>query len=432
MQLTSTTLLQGGKYRIEKVLGQGGFGITYLALQTGLNRKVAIKEFFMKEYCNRDAETSHVSIPSEGSKEFVARFRQKFVKEAQTIAGLNHPHIIRIHDIFEENGTAYYVMEYHDQGSLSELIKQCGSLPEVEALRYIREVADALSYIHKRKMNHLDIKPSNLLLDEEGHAILIDFGLSKCYDEAGNQTSTTPVGISHGYAPKEQYMGGVSTFSAATDIYSLGGTLYKLLTGKTPPNASEVDDEGLPPLPTHISRPTVAAIKQAMRPRRKERPQSVAAFLSLLDKEPVVVGGDDEETLINRERVTPKIDKLKDKKQSTNTSQGGLSNTFFIINSVFCGFAALVSTIDLFRMFNGLAANQYNVVASPCFLFALYMAFLYRKKKKNLDLYRMAACEIIGWFFISFNPNHPDDIYLVFMFIAAVVALLLSVKFQHK
>ena len=167
MQLSSTTLLQGGKYRIEKVLGQGGFGITYLAVQVGLNRKVAIKEFFMKEYCNRDAETSHVSIPSEGSKELVARFRQKFIKEAQTIAGLNHPHIIRIHDIFEENGTAYYVMEYHDNGSLSELIKQRDSLPEVEALRYIREVADALAYIHEHQMNHLDVKPGNVLLDEK-------------------------------------------------------------------------------------------------------------------------------------------------------------------------------------------------------------------------------------------------------------------------
>ena len=116
MQLSSSTLLQGGKYRIEKVLGQGGFGITYLAVQVGLNRKVAIKEFFMKEYCNRDGETSQVSVGSVGSKELVARFRQKFLKEAQTIAALENPHIIRIYDIFEENGTANYVMEYLQDG----------------------------------------------------------------------------------------------------------------------------------------------------------------------------------------------------------------------------------------------------------------------------------------------------------------------------
>lgn len=111
MQLIEGTLLQEGKYRIEGILGQGGFGITYLGWQTRLNRRIAIKEFFMKEYCNRNADTSHITIGTEGSRELVARFQQKFIKEAQSIAGLNHPNIIRIHDVFEENDTAYYVME---------------------------------------------------------------------------------------------------------------------------------------------------------------------------------------------------------------------------------------------------------------------------------------------------------------------------------
>ena len=283
MQLQSGRLLQGGKYRIERVLGQGGFGITYQAVQVALNRKVAIKEFFMKEYCNRDSETSHVSIPSEGSKELVGKFRQKFIKEAQNIAALNHPHIIRIHDIFEENGTAYYVMEYCDKGSLGDLVKRQGALDESEALRYIRQVADALGYIHERKMNHLDVKPGNILLDENRNAVLIDFGLSKRYDEEGNQTSTTPVGISHGYAPMEQYKkGGVGTFSPATDIYSLGATLYKLITGNTPPEASEVMEEGLPALPANVSAPIVKAIDSAMQPRKKDRPQSIDEFLGML------------------------------------------------------------------------------------------------------------------------------------------------------
>ena len=118
MQLIEGTLLQEGKYRIEGILGQGGFGITYLGWQTRLNRRVAIKEFFMKEYCNRNADTSHITIGTEGSRELVARFQQKFIKEAQSIAGLNHPNIIRIHDVFEENDTAYYVMEYIEGGSL--------------------------------------------------------------------------------------------------------------------------------------------------------------------------------------------------------------------------------------------------------------------------------------------------------------------------
>lgn len=230
--LKTNAVLQNGKYRIEGVLGQGGFGITYLASQVALNRKVTIKEFFMKELCNRDEQTSQVSVPSMGSVDTVARFRAKFVKEAQTIAALNNPHIIHIHDIFEENGTAYYVMDYLSGGSLSDLVQRDGVLAEATALGYIRQVADALSYIHARNINHLDIKPSNVLIDGNGNAVVIDFGLSKRYDETGSQTSTTPVGISHGFAPLEQYQpGGVSTFSPTTDIYSLGATLYKLLSG---------------------------------------------------------------------------------------------------------------------------------------------------------------------------------------------------------
>lgn len=128
MQLHPNSLLQGGKYKIESVLGQGGFGITYLGWQTRLNRRVAIKEFFMKEYCNRNADTSHITIGTEGSRELVARFQQKFIKEAQSIAGLNHPNIIRIHDVFEENDTAYYVMEYIEGGSLQEYVTRYGAL----------------------------------------------------------------------------------------------------------------------------------------------------------------------------------------------------------------------------------------------------------------------------------------------------------------
>ena len=284
MNLRQGTLLQGGKYRIERELGHGGFGVTYSAVQVGLNRRVAIKEFFMSEYCNRDAETSHVTVPSEGSRELVERFRSKFIKEAQNIASLKHPHIISIHDVFEDNGTAYYVMEYLDHGALADLVKRQGRLCEADALRYTRQIADALRYIHARKMNHLDVKPGNILIDETDGAVLIDFGLSKRYDDEGNQTSTTPVGISHGYAPLEQYKkGGVGTFSPSTDIYSLGATLYKLITGTTPPDANDILIDGLPAHPGLMSTPVYDAIKQAMQPNKNYRPQSVEAFLALLD-----------------------------------------------------------------------------------------------------------------------------------------------------
>ena len=283
MNLRQGTLLKHGEYRIERELGHGGFGVTYLATQVGLNRKVAIKEFFMSEYCNRDADTSQVTVGSEGSKELVEKFRKKFIKEAQNIACLKHPHIISIHDVFEDNGTAYYVMEYLEYGSLADLVKRQGRLSEADALRYTRQIADALRYIHARKMNHLDVKPGNILIDETDHAVLIDFGLSKRYDDEGNQTSTTPVGISHGYAPMEQYQtGGVSTFSPGTDIYSMGATLYFLTVGKTPPTAAIVGEDGLGVLPSHLSESTRTAIERAMQLRRKDRPASVEEFLSLL------------------------------------------------------------------------------------------------------------------------------------------------------
>ena len=304
MQLKSGTLLQGGKYRIEKVLGQGGFGITYLAVQIGLNRKVAVKEFFMKEHCNRDKETSYVSLPSGGSQSLVEKFRVKFIKEAQTIADMDNQHIVRIHDVFEENGTAYYVMEYLSCGSLSDRIPSDG-LPEFEALGYIRQVADALSYIHKNKILHLDIKPSNILFRKADEAVLIDFGISKHYDEVGGgQTSSTPVGVSRGYAPLEQYKcGGVSQFSPATDIYSLGATLYKLLTGQTPPDADEVNEDGLPDLPHRVSVSSCEAVEKAMSSRRKDRPQSVAEFMELLE----VAGVSADETEIITDVVSQSI-----------------------------------------------------------------------------------------------------------------------------
>ncbi|MBO7574589.1 MAG: SEL1-like repeat protein [Bacteroidales bacterium] len=284
MHLNTGILLQNGKYKIIRTLGQGGFGITYEAEQVALHRRVAIKEFFIKEYCDRNTTTSHVTLgTSKGSKELINRFKGKFVREAQMIAGFDNPHIIRIYDIFEENGTAYYVMSFLDGGALSEIVKTNGALPEEKAIDYIKQVATALEYIHKQSILHLDVKPSNILLNSIGEAVLIDFGISKHYDSEGGQTSTTPTGISKGYAPMEQYQqGNISKFSPATDIYSLGATLYFLLTGETPPEAAEVYEEGLPEIKGSVSQSTKTAIISAMAPKRKDRPQSISEFLSML------------------------------------------------------------------------------------------------------------------------------------------------------
>lgn len=286
--------LQGKKYKVVKVLGQGGFGITYLAKQSvsvegPLGRinaeiEVTIKEFFMKDLCNRDDATSVVSVPSIGSVELVEKFLQKFIKEAQNISKLNHPNIIKVLDVFEENGTAYYVMEYINGGSLGELIRHRGKLSESDSLYFTKKIASALQYIHSMNMNHLDVKPANVLLRQDGNVVLIDFGLSKNYDTTGEQTTSTPVGISVGYAPIEQSrVGGVGMFSPATDIYSLGATMFKMLTGETPPEASVIFDDGLPDLPSTISDTVKSVITKSMAPRRKERYQTIEALLAALD-----------------------------------------------------------------------------------------------------------------------------------------------------
>ena len=285
MNLKQGALLKNGEYRIEMVLGQGGFGITYLGVQTSLGRKVAIKEFFMKGVCERDANNSQVSISNADNKGLVACYREKFLKEARSIASLEHRSIVPIIDVFECNGTAYYVMKHLGGGSLADKVKG-GALPEAVAVRYICQVAEALDFVHSQRMMHLDVKPANILLDDNGNAVLIDFGLAKQYDSEGQQTSTTPVCISHGYAPMEQYRrGGVSEFSPATDIYSLGATLYKLVIGSTPPEASDVNDDGLPALPDSISPAVRGAIEAAMQPRRRDRPQSIAEFLGKLKEQ---------------------------------------------------------------------------------------------------------------------------------------------------
>ena len=283
MNLKQGTLLQGGRYRIEKVLGQGGFGITYLAEQTSLNDKVAIKEFFMKELCDRDSETMGVSVGSSGSRELVERFREKFVKEARNIRKLKHRNIVSIIDVFEENGTAYYVMEYLDGGNLKSLVDNHGPLAEATAVSYIRQVADALGEVHANGMLHLDVKPANIMLDRRGNAVLIDFGISKHYDEDGSQTSSGLTGTSEGYAPLEQYeAASLKTFTPATDIYALGATLFFLLTGQRPPKASDVMNLGLPALPSKVSSGVRKAVEDAMNPVVRMRPQSVDAFLALL------------------------------------------------------------------------------------------------------------------------------------------------------
>lgn len=281
MVLNEGALLQGGKYKVEKCIGHGGFGITYLAVQVGLDREVAIKEFFIRKHCSRDESTKQV-YTSPAGEAIVAKYRQKFIKEAKTIAALNHPNVVKIYDVFEENNTAYYVMERLEPRELSVRIPATG-LPEQEALGYLRQIGEALKYVHSQKILHLDVKPSNVMFRNTGEAVLIDFGVSKRYDSNGGQTSSTPIGVSVGYAPIEQFNQDLKSFTPATDVYSLAATLYKLVTGVTPPDTTSITDGGDDWLPDGMSSLVRDAIKAGMAIRRKDRPQTVQEFLDMLE-----------------------------------------------------------------------------------------------------------------------------------------------------
>lgn len=277
------SLLYHNTYRIERVLGQGGFGITYLATDLSLGIPVAIKEFFPKNFCRRDGSTSLMLVSTQANTELVHRLRQKFIKEARHIARINHRNIIRIYSAFEQNDTAYYAMQFIEGRSLAEVVAANGPMPEHLALTIIEKIGGALDYLHKQNINHLDVKPANIMIRQADYEpYLIDFGLSKQYDNAGSQTSTTPVGVSHGYAPLEQYNpGGVAEFSPSTDIYSLAATLYYILTGIVPPNAQTLYEESLQFPPTFPTR-LIPAIRRAMQPRRKDRQPSVIQFIAEL------------------------------------------------------------------------------------------------------------------------------------------------------
>ena len=285
MHLQLGTLLQGGKYRIERFIASGGFGCTYEAHHTLLDERVALKEFFVSDFCNRDERTGQVSVGTQSKVALYGKLKKKFMDEARSLYMMKHPGIVRVIDVFEENGTAYYAMEYIDGQSLSDVVKKRGKLPEAEAVGYIRQVAEALKYVNGLNRLHLDIKPGNIMLGKDGKAVLIDFGASKHYDDETGENTSTLLGINTtGYAPVEQVNQSFKSFSPATDIYALGATLYKLLTGITPPPSTMLvsEEASLEPLPSTISPATRKAVESAMLLLRKHRPQTIDAWMQML------------------------------------------------------------------------------------------------------------------------------------------------------
>ena len=304
MELRPGTVLQEGEYTIIQQLGAGGFGITYLAERGG--KRLCIKEFFPQDYYTRGEDAKEARVMSERFSQDMKRYRIKFRKEALNIARFDVNNIVKIHDVFDENNTSYYVMDYIDGTTLYDSVCRCGTpLDEARALGYIRQAGEALKHIHQHGTVHLDIKPSNIMIrHSDDMAMVIDFGLSKHYDDKGNPTTTTPGGFSRGYTPLEMYQSTAERkYGPATDIYSLGATLYALLTATTPPEASEIALSGCPALPNSISAATRNAIAKAMQPNPSNRPQSIDEFFALLDS--VDIPDMDKTHIIEDEVVTP-------------------------------------------------------------------------------------------------------------------------------
>ena len=221
-------------YIIKDTLGQGGFGITYLAEDTNLNHLVAIKEFLPIEMAVRESDASVHPVTGEQGDDYRWGL-ERFISEAQTLARFRHPNIVRVMTVFTENNTAYMIMEYEQGKGLHEELKIKGRLPEQEIMQIFMPILDGLEHVHAAGFIHRDIKPPNIYIRDDGSPVLLDFGSAR--QSLGRQTRTLTTLVSPGYAPFEQYVSKSDKQGPWTDIYGLGATMYRAVTGKSPPNA---------------------------------------------------------------------------------------------------------------------------------------------------------------------------------------------------
>ncbi len=286
----------GNNYIITRVLGAGGFGITYLAWMEKTSngvvsrRRIALKEHFVKTMCERKADGKTVNVFS-NLEDTYKRSLKDFIGEATRLKKIaRHPNIVRVNDVFQLNGTAYYAMEYVEGYTLQKLVSQQGAMNEFQMRSIMDQIIDAVAMLHKAKITHLDIKPANIMIDAATQRpVLIDFGLSKHYHDDGTPTSTINThGFSDGYAPVEQYAG-VSTFSPTCDVYSLAATMFYCLTGHRLPRAGEIqpgDIERL--LPANLSIGLRNALTNALAYAASDRTPDATALLRSLDNTQIV------------------------------------------------------------------------------------------------------------------------------------------------
>ncbi len=272
------------RYRIGRVLGSGGFGITYLAEDVVMGRQVALKEFFPNGLAVREGDRLTLTCNSLGDQPPFERGLAKFFMEGRLLAKFRHTNIVQAFDVRSANGTAYLAMEYLDGMTLKMWISEVGRLDAEKALKVIAFVIDALKAIHAKNVIHRDLKPDNVYVTREGRILLLDFGGAKqLAAEAEKSMDTT---FAHGYAAPEQYYADSQKIGAWTDVYACGATLYKMLTGQTMRSALERYGDD-PPLawgesdaPPHVR----AAVTKAVTLDHKQRHQTIDELQAALFK----------------------------------------------------------------------------------------------------------------------------------------------------
>lgn len=283
------TILRG-TYRIDSYLSSGGFGNTYVATNIEFEERVAIKEFFMKGVTQRDENQTTVNVSNAENHNSFLEQKEKFKKEARRLRKLKNEYIVSVHDLFEENGTAYYVMDYVDGENLAERLKRTGQpMSEKEVREILPQILEALKTVHNAGIWHLDLKPANIMLTNKGKVKLIDFGASKQLNaQKGGATTSTAISYTNGYAPREQMEQNYDKFGPWTDIYALGATLYALLTNKRPPLPTDIDDDASENkhkallMPENISDELKSLVLWMMRTNRNQRPQNVKSIMPSL------------------------------------------------------------------------------------------------------------------------------------------------------
>jgi len=275
-------------YRIERVLGAGGFGITYLATEVMIGRAVAIKEFLPNSVAARavDSLTVHPLVAADAD---IFRWGLKrFRNEARTLVSFHHPNIVSVYRYFEANGTAYLVMAYENGGSLAELLKTRRTLPEAEILAFLDPLLDGIAQVHAAGFLHRDIKPANIIIRPNGKPALIDFGAAR--QSFGEKSQSSRAIVSPGFAPFEQYTSSTEQ-GAWTDIYALGATLYACVTATRPVEAPDRVAGATMRSAAEIaggrySPAFLAAIDRALALMPEDRPQNVADWRASMDGQP--------------------------------------------------------------------------------------------------------------------------------------------------